>query len=414
MSSIEVNQTLSSPRRLTLRERLEMPAFTKELRTRMRGMRTPFLLFTSSAMAILVAMVIFSWLVDPEDEAVAGKTIFIWLALLQGVFITLISPAQTAGAITSEREQGTLEALLLTPLSSRGILLGKLCSALSLIIIILLSVVPVMAVAFLLGGVSPVQVAWVVALVLGTATLFGAVGLYLSTRFRHTVTAMCVSYVSCLGWLIAVPILVYFQQYRPNAHIDALSTILFAILLPLLCAQVAAVLIHRWTHRKVSWTFRIIMYTLSVFTGFAFLTITNMVTEAMFALGTMLLLVILSVPCLVLTSFIYGHFSGKPIRTGMLLLLAVSLAVAGSYLMYIFDTNMHLDADIFHFGNPAIALWRMLYPDSGQSPWSASWLPPVTVALLLLGAWLILALAERHLARERDCMAMERERRERA
>ena len=389
-------------------ERLALPVFTKEMRTRMRGMRTTVLLFASTALAIVVAIVLFSWMAAPGDAVTVSKALIGWLALLEGALIALIAPALTASSITFERDQGTLEALLLTPLSTRGILLGKLCSALSLVVYILLSVLPVMAVSFLLGGVSPAQVAWALALILAMASLFGAIGLYASARFRHSVSSMCIAYAGCLTWLVLIPGALLLQHSRPDQTSSffephALLDIIFAMSLPMICAPVAAMLYHKLTHHKASRLFKTILYSSSVIIGATFIVLTSPATDSLYVLLQLLILAMLSLPFLVLTAFIYRYFRGKSIGTRVKLLFTAIFAILGFCIICVLvNKSVNIDADIYLFGNPGMALWRLLFSDSGQ-PWAACYLPPVTVALLLIGAWMVLVLAERQLERQRGC-----------
>ncbi|HEY3415742.1 MAG TPA: ABC transporter permease, partial [Armatimonadota bacterium] len=66
-----------------------------------------------------------------------------------------ITPAVSAGTITGEREQETLEPLLLTRLSTVNIVLGKLISSQSIVIVLMLCSLPFQVAAVMLGGVSP-------------------------------------------------------------------------------------------------------------------------------------------------------------------------------------------------------------------------------------------------------------------
>ncbi len=190
--------------RPTLRERLEMPVFIREMRARMRGKRAPVLLFSCTALAILVACSsialtsssrVFSGTSYQPDMELIGETLFRGMIYLEVLFIVVTVPALTAGSFAAERKQQTLEALLLTPLSSWNILLGKLYSVLSFCMMILLCTLPVMAIAFIFGGVSPGQVLWCMALLLSAATLFGALGLFCAAWLKRTAPAVIVSYL---------------------------------------------------------------------------------------------------------------------------------------------------------------------------------------------------------------------------
>ncbi|MHB9107530.1 MAG: ABC transporter permease [Armatimonadota bacterium] len=193
---------------------LSFPVLMKEMRSRMRGIRAPILLFITTGLTVLVGLLIIGtqWSSFAGESyggynnmADIGKSLFIGLVILEGILCSLIAPALTAGAISIEREQQTLELLLLTRLSCTNIVLGKLLSSLGFLVVMLLCSLPVWAISFLLGGVDPGQLFWSLALIFVSVTLFGAIALYCSTRFAKTATAVAVAYCFCVLWLSVIP-----------------------------------------------------------------------------------------------------------------------------------------------------------------------------------------------------------------
>src|SRR5207247_9608318 len=79
--------------------------------------------------------------------------------IVQFLAVLLLAPAFTAGAIAEEREKGTLSDLLTTQLLSREIILGKLFSRLSQLVLLLLVGVPILSLLQLLGGLDPALLA---------------------------------------------------------------------------------------------------------------------------------------------------------------------------------------------------------------------------------------------------------------
>jgi ABC-type transport system involved in multi-copper enzyme maturation permease subunit len=84
--------------------------------------------------------------------------------------------------------------LAATPISSLAIVLGKLVSALAWVLLLLLASIPVTALVFTFGGVSPDDVvrAYVVLLVMTVA--FGAIGLFVSSFVRRTPAATVITF----------------------------------------------------------------------------------------------------------------------------------------------------------------------------------------------------------------------------
>lgn len=190
-----------------------LPVLMKEMRVRMRGIRAPILLFISTALTIVIGLMIIipGWndisANDVHSMEQVGVHLFQGIIILLGILCGLIAPALTAGSISLEREQQTLDLLLLTRLSNLNILFGKLLSALSFITMILLCAIPVVAISFLLGGVDPAQLCWSAAIIFITACFFSTIGLFCSTRFAKTSTAVATAYCICIASLLLLPLL---------------------------------------------------------------------------------------------------------------------------------------------------------------------------------------------------------------
>jgi len=207
------------PVRNRRRPSLALPVLMKEMRSRMRGIRAPILLFITTGLTILVGLLIVGsqWntyagggTIDAySNMAEIGKSLFVGLVILEGILCAVIAPALTAGAISIEREQQTLDLLLLTRLSCTNIVLGKLLSSLGFLVVVLLCSLPVWAISFLLGGIDPGQMLWSLVLIFVSVTLFGSIALYCSTRYAKTATAVAVAYCLCVIWLAVIPLFIF-------------------------------------------------------------------------------------------------------------------------------------------------------------------------------------------------------------
>ncbi len=192
---------------------LDNPVVTKELRGRMRGTRTPWLLF--GYLLLLSLILFFSYLGWWNSNAqtlqnggggeagyTVGRLFFRIIFYSQAVMIALITPALTAGAISVEREQRTFELLRGTTLRPGSIVLGKLVSSVSFVALLLTSSLPLLSLCFLLGGVSPGEVFFAYLLLVGDAFLFGAIGLCWSAYAASTATATVLSYSTLIAFFV--------------------------------------------------------------------------------------------------------------------------------------------------------------------------------------------------------------------
>ena len=124
-----------------------------------------------------------------------GRQMFMAIIFLLTLVTLILAPASTAGAISMEREKQTMDLLAVTPISSLAIVLGKLLSALSWILLLLFASIPVVALVFTFGGVSPDDVVRAYAVLLATAFAFGALGLFVSALVRRTQAATVINLV---------------------------------------------------------------------------------------------------------------------------------------------------------------------------------------------------------------------------
>jgi ABC-type transport system involved in multi-copper enzyme maturation permease subunit len=181
----------------------ENPVILKELRKRMRGRQAYLLLFgylviISVFMSIIYATILinnsssFRW--DPEARQTLGKTIFGTIVLTELLLITLIAPSLTSGAIASEREHQTLDLLRTTLLSPRALVLGKLGSAFSFVVLLIFSAVPLQSLAFLFGGVGLAELIISSLLMIVTAFFFCALGLFFSSFLKRASVANTATY----------------------------------------------------------------------------------------------------------------------------------------------------------------------------------------------------------------------------
>ena len=180
----------------------------KELRGRMRGRRA-FVILT----VYLLLLATFAWMMELILEqrfgrglagsaafasAQIGAGIFTALLMLETLLVVALAPAFTAGAISLEREKQTLDLLSTTPISSLSIVVGKLLSALTYLFILIFASIPMTAVVFVFGGVSPDDVVRGYVVLFATAIGLGSVGLFFSALMKRTQAATIATYFGVL------------------------------------------------------------------------------------------------------------------------------------------------------------------------------------------------------------------------
>lgn len=184
---------------MSWRNKLINPVLNKEFKLRMRSPRAMWtLFFYLFAIGLMALSAIYltqlnsrgSQGFNPEES----KLLFYFLSMAQLGLIAFMAPGLTAGVISGEREKQTLNLLLTTQQSSATIVLSKLVSSLSFMILIVIATIPVYSMMFLYGGISPKQLFLIFLFYLFIMVVLGSFGILFSSLFKRTMISVIVSY----------------------------------------------------------------------------------------------------------------------------------------------------------------------------------------------------------------------------
>lgn len=178
------------------------PIIVKELRSRMREARAFVTLTAVLLLMGLVSYVLYRVTITTGQYSSTplspqiGQTLFFALALMLLLMVISITPAVTAGAVSSEEEKQTYEMLMATPLRPASILWGKLISSLSYVFLLIFAAIPMASLIFIFGGVAPRDMVKALIVIVTVGITFGVVGLFMSTWLRRTGRATVLSYLA--------------------------------------------------------------------------------------------------------------------------------------------------------------------------------------------------------------------------
>jgi ABC-type transport system involved in multi-copper enzyme maturation permease subunit len=219
------------------------PVVLKELRSRMRGSRA-FWMLTAYLVLLSIGMIVIllGYAASERSGAggfirpVIGKALFGMAFGLELLTISFIAPALTAGAISSEREQNTIDLLRTTLLSARAMVLGKLFTSLSYLILLLFTALPFQSLAFLFGGIATEEVLISILLLFVTSLAFCSMGLFFSSFLRRTLMSTALSYGCAVLLVFGLPMalilgLVMFGRFFPGLSQDPNSSMIVFLLL---------------------------------------------------------------------------------------------------------------------------------------------------------------------------------------
>ncbi|NLO82283.1 MAG: ABC transporter permease [Clostridiales bacterium] len=180
------------------------PVLASSLKTRMRGWRTAASVTAYLGVMLFIAYIFFKIYIEAQaingisvnaNQSV-GLQVYLTLAIIQFALILLITPAQTAGVVSSEREMQTLDLLLCTKMSSAAIIMGKLLSSLGFILLLIIASIPLFSLVLLFGGIALEDIAILFLFYIVTAFGVGSIGVFYSTLFKRTVVSTVVTYVT--------------------------------------------------------------------------------------------------------------------------------------------------------------------------------------------------------------------------
>lgn len=202
------------------------PMIRKELRQRMRERRG--WLLPSLYLLVLGAVVTFTYFIttsNSDRSGVQGSTIgvvlFLTLAYAQLTVLLLMAPIFSAGSITIEKEQRTLAGLLTSLLTPWQIWWGKFVASLLFVLLLLVTSLPVLSMAFAFGGVGPWEVftaTLTTVIILGSMS---AIGLYCSSAFRRSIHATAVSYATVIAISVVTAIVFFVRLAMYENHRQA-------------------------------------------------------------------------------------------------------------------------------------------------------------------------------------------------
>lgn len=199
---------------------IDMPVLTQEMRIRQRGAKPFWVLFVYVLVLGIAALITYesnSWArwghTQWQDLSRVGRDLFTVLAMVQLSLITLIVPAYSSSSVSFERERGTLDLLSLTLLHSGSIVRQKLVAAIAQVLMMVLASMPVVAVTFMLGGVSPLEVAVVYGIIIATAVLLSAIGMLCSCCLKNSRSSTFVAYLIPLIVFLAIPVCWEWMSY---------------------------------------------------------------------------------------------------------------------------------------------------------------------------------------------------------
>ena len=192
---------------MKLSMRLSMnPVLERELRVRVRSWRYVFVLLGFLLLVGLVAWIAYESqrstdsfaVITATENARIGYAIFSWNLLLILMLIHFTIPGIVSGAIAGERQSQTLVPLQVTLLKPLSIVTGKIAAAVAFVLLLVVATIPVLAIGYLIGGVSVQEVVRGILGVTAVTILYASAAALCSALSRTVQVAAVLSYGAIL------------------------------------------------------------------------------------------------------------------------------------------------------------------------------------------------------------------------
>lgn len=133
------------------------------------------------------------------------------LAVTQLIILGLVVPVRTASSISGEKERQTFDIMMTTSMSPFSIIAGKVMTAVVQGMFFVVASMPVMALSFIIGGMSWAYLFWFLGIALLVSFFSASIGILCSSLCKRSISAVIMSYAFYLLFFLgtALPMMLY-------------------------------------------------------------------------------------------------------------------------------------------------------------------------------------------------------------
>lgn len=198
------------------------PILIKDMKIRARLVKVPIFVMAYNALLVLVAIVMLSTSANAfgnggRPDYRLMNEMFAGVGILQCAMVTLISLIVAAGGYSGERENGTMDLLLMTPIRTLELVEGKLTASVLTAFLFTFSSLPVMALGTIYGGTDISDIIYLQCILLILSITAASIGFLCSCIIKKTSVSVAFSLVLEIG-LIVGPFL--FLDFWGNFCVD--------------------------------------------------------------------------------------------------------------------------------------------------------------------------------------------------
>lgn len=158
------------------------PMVKKDIKVQARSMRICWEIFAYEAIMAVVfffAMFLFSQQMTYSSANIYSSIVWLYpaLAVTQIFILGVVVPVRTASAISGEKERQTFDIMMTTSMTGFSIIMGKVLTAMIQSMFYVVAGLPIVALAFVIGGLSWGNLFWFLAVSLLVSFVSASIGI---------------------------------------------------------------------------------------------------------------------------------------------------------------------------------------------------------------------------------------------
>ena len=206
------------------------PIVKKDVRVQSRSMKICWGVF---AYELILAIVFFLAMFIIQQESIYSTnniySTLVWLypvlAVTQFLILGITVPVRTASAISGEKERQTFDIMMTTGMTPFSVIMGKVMTAIVQSMLFVIASMPIMALSFVIGGMSWSYLFWFFAIALLISLFSASIGILCSSICKRSVSAVIMSYVFYLIFFL-VTLLPYILYEIFTANVRYASSVM--------------------------------------------------------------------------------------------------------------------------------------------------------------------------------------------
>lgn len=187
------------------------PIVKKDIKVQSRSMRICWGIFAYELILALVFFMAMS-IIQGNSRYSSGNiySAMVWLYPVLGVtqliILGLVVPVKTASSISGEKERQTFDIMMTTSMSAFSVIMGKVMTAIVQGMFFVVASMPVMALSFIIGGMSWAYLFWFLGIALLVSLFSASIGILCSSLCKRSISAVIMSYVFYLAFFLGTAI----------------------------------------------------------------------------------------------------------------------------------------------------------------------------------------------------------------